>query len=262
MNKLNKQTRLRILRCLLEGNGIRGTARIVGVSKTTVLKLLTDAGQVCWEYHQETMRGLKCTDVQVDELWSFVGSKKQDAWTWTAVCAHSKAVLTWYTGLRDSESANVFIQKLKGVLASAHTYITSDGLKAYEGAIKRLMPRCSYGMMVKHYVKREDGKNLTIIKRVIQGKPKVKELSTSFVERQNLSIRHHIRRFTRKTNGFSKTQANHTHALSLWFYYYNFVRCHSTLGTTPAHMLGLTKPRGLETVLEMIDEGKEFREAG
>jgi len=260
MNLLNKQARIRVLRCLLEGNSIRSTARIVGVSKTTVLKLLADSGKVCLEYQEQKMKNLEVKTVQVDELWSFIYSKKKktkyvpgkgDSWTWTSICADSKIVPCWYVGDRSVQSANKFIEKLAGCV-SGHIQITSDGYRGYRTAIYNHMHNCDYGMLVKHYVKTKDGKNLLILKSALQGYPDINKVSTSYVERQNLNIRMGIRRFTRKTNAFSKKLDNHKHALSLYFYYYNFVRKHKTLNTTPANRMGIDNEKGLESILKLL----------
>lgn len=264
MNILNKSTRIQILRCLVEGNSIRATARITGVSKTTVLKLLCDSGQACLEYQDDKLKNLECTNIQVDEIWSFIYSKKKnlrtiknrnygdgDSWTWTSICADTKLVPCWYVGDRSAVSANMFIEKLsKRVIGKIQ--LTSDGYKSYETAMKKYMKDADFGMYVKHYVKTKDGKNLKIIKNSIQGNPNMDKLSTSFVERQNLTMRMGMRRFTRKTNAFSKKIENHSHALSLYFYYYNFIRQHKTLKTTPANKIGIESEKNLESILSLI----------
>ena len=263
MNQLNKKARIRILKCLLEGNSIRATSRITGVSKTTVLKLLSEAGQACLDYQDEELKDLECKNIQVDEIWSFIYSKKRtrtkkltpnrgDSWTWTSICSKSKLVPCWYTGDRTATSADIFIKKLSKRL-KGQVQVTSDGLQSYCSAMSKYMEDADFGMYVKHYNKSKTENNLTILKHKIQGNPSIDNLSTSFVERQNLTMRMSMRRFTRKTNAFSKKRENHNHALSLYFYYYNFVRKHKSLKTTPANAIGLKKEKGLETIFDLME---------
>lgn len=260
MNLLNKQSRILVLKCLLEGNSIRSTARIVGVSKTTVLKLLADSGKACLEFQEEKMKNLICRNIEVDEIWSYIYSKKKttkdvpskgDSWTWTSICTETKIVPCWYVGDRSSESADAFIKKLAGCMRSK-PQVTSDGYMAYETAMGQFMSQSDYGMLTKKYIKKKSGNSLLILKKKIQGNPDINKISTSCVERQNLNIRMGLRRFTRKTNAFSKKIENHHYALSLYFYYYNFVRRHRTLRTTPANRMGIEPEKGLDSILYLI----------
>lgn len=275
MNTLNTKARLRILRCLLEGNGIRSTARIVGVSKGTVLKLLADVGKVCLEYHEDKMRNIECRNIQVDEIWTFIYAKKKttpkkeievygDWWTWTAVCADSKIVPCWYIGDRTTESAVNFLCDLSKRITGNYQ-ITSDGYRGYKTAVKAHMPDKDFGMMTKMYIKDKKSKEerLTIIKDKIQGFPQLDKISTSYVERQNLSMRMYMRRFTRKTNAFSKKPENHAHAHALYFFYYNFIREHKSLKTCPAVVCGVEdKQLKLKFILDLLDEGQDDLKMG
>lgn len=260
MNKLNTKARLRILMCLLEGNSIRSTARIVGVSKVTILKLLTEAGTACLDYQKDTLKQLQCKNVQLDEIWSFVYSKKKsskqvsgkgDSWTWVAFCPETKLIPCWYVGDRTTASADEFIRDLSTRIVGK-TQISSDGLKSYRSAIYKYMPESHFAMLVKHYIKNKNGGDLVMYKEIIQGTPDIDSISTSHVERQNLNIRMSIRRFTRKTNAFSKKIENHKAALSLYFYYYNFIRKHRSLKTTPANKMGVCGEKKLESILKLV----------
>ena len=259
MNKLAKEKRIQILQCLLEGNSIRSTARITGASKNTVIKLLVDSGKACKEFQEEKMRNLTCKNIQVDELWSFIYSKKKktknvpgkgDSWTWVAICSDTKIVPVWHVAKRDAQSADVFIEMLSKRI-SHNVQITSDGLQSYQPAIEKHMRHAKFGMLVKHYIKNKKGGNLVIYKNEIRGKVDKAKISTSFIERQNLNIRMVNRRFTRKTNAFSKKFENHCHALSLYFYYYNFIRVHKTLRTTPANAMGIIEELDLGSILDL-----------
>lgn len=196
----------------------------------------------------------------MDEIWSFVHSKKRpqiqkhrgDMWTWIALDPDSKVVPCWLTGDRDSETAERFIKELSTRI-EGKTELASDGLRAYEIAIAKYMKECNYGMLIKHHTKNKKGGKLVIRKEPIQNKPNMKNISTSYIERHNLNIRMSVRRFTRKTNAFSKNIVNHTYALALHFYHYNFVRRHKSLGTTPCNAMGISKERGLESILKLME---------
>lgn len=260
VNALNTATRLLILRCLLEGNSIRSTARIVGCAKASVLRLLSNVGQTCLEFHEDTMKNVPCKQIQVDEIWSFIYSKKSktkevsgkgESWTWIAICCQSKVVPCWYVGDRTAVSAGFFIEKLSHCV-DGQVQISSDGLKAYQNSIRKHLPEADFGMLIKHYVKNKAGGKLVLYKEVIQGNPDPEKISTSYVERHNLNVRMSLRRFTRKTNAFSKNLQNHSHALSLYFFYYNFVRKHKTLKTTPANAKGLVKELDLNFLIRRV----------
>ncbi len=260
MNKLSLQKRAQILGMLVEGNSLRATSRMADVSINTVTKLLVDAGCAVADYQYKTLRNLPCKRVQVDEIWSFCYAKAKnveaakaapegagDVWTWTAICADTKVVPSWLVGSRDAECANDFIQDLASRLTS-RIQLTSDGFKPYLEAVEGAFGvDVDYAMLVKSYgtpiegQKRYSPADCTgCVKRRVTGNPAHKDVSTSYVERQNLTMRMGMRRFTRLTNGFSKKIENHTHAIALHFMYYNFGRIHKTLKVTPAMEAGIT----------------------
>jgi IS1 family transposase len=260
MNKLHPNKRAAVLRCLVDGVSVRGTVRITDVSKPTVLRVLEDVGAACQKYHDAHVGGLTSARVQMDEIWSFCYAKQKnvaaaktpaagagDVWTWTGICADTKLVPSWLVGSRDAEAASVFIMDLASRMAS-RIQLTSDGhgpyLKAVEGAFGA---NVDYAMLVKVYGSSpEPRKRYSPAECVgcrhqrITGNPNEKHISTSFVERQNLTMRMSMRRFTRLTNGFSKKIENHGRAVALHFMYYNFGRIHKSLRVTkdsafPAH---------------------------
>lgn len=263
MNRLSRDQRILIIRCLVEGMSLRSTARTAEVSKGTVTRLLTLAGKVCGEYQAEVLRELPCQRIQVDEIWSFVYAKEKnvprakaappeagDVWTWTAMCADTKLVPSWVIGDRSGETAMEFMDDLRPRLAN-RVQLTSDGHGAYLEAVEGAFGGdVDYAQLVKLYGSTEgkgDEKRYSpaqctgIRKRKIEGSPDPADVSTSFVERNNLTMRMSMRRFTRLTNAFSKKIENHAHAVALHFMYYNFSRIHSTLRMTPAMAAGVTE---------------------
>lgn len=257
MRKLPRADRVAILRCLVDGVSIRGTCRITGKAKATVLKLLCDVGAVCARDADERMRELTCKRLQCDEIWSFVGAKEKqvkrgakhhgDVWTWTAIDADTKLVPCWHVGPRDGGAACAFVADLASRIPG-RVHLTTDGhrpyLEAVEGAFQGDI---DYAMLIKIYGAEGTAPGRyspadctgTRIER-IEGSPDKAHVSTSFIERQNLTMRMGMRRFTRLTNAFSKKVENHIHAISLHFWYYNFARVHKTLRTTPAMAAGVT----------------------
>ena len=261
MRKLDTKSRALIIRLLVEGNSIRATSRIADVSKNTVNKLLIDAGKACAKYHDEHVRNVKASVIQCDEIWSFTYAKQKnvktataapegagDTWTWTAIDSDSKLVVSYMVGGRDGEYAIEFMDDLRDRLAN-RVQLTTDGHKAYLEAVEGAFGGdVDYAQLIKIYGdaggktaarKYSPAECTGIKKRTIEGSPDKALISTSHVERQNLTMRMHMRRFTRLTNGFSKKVENHMHAVALHFMYYNFVKVHQTLKVTPAMEAGL-----------------------
>jgi IS1 family transposase len=251
MNKLPLKKRAQLIGMLVEGNSLRATSRMADVSYNTVLKFISEMGAACSEFQDNIFHNLNCKRMQVDEIWSFCYAKDktikrmehvpEDAgsvWTWTAICPDTKIVPSWFVGDRDAEAASLFINDLASRLNS-RIQLTSDGFKAYIEAVGDAFGEdVDYAMLVKQYG--ASGKYVGCVKEAIVGKPDIDNVSTSFVERQNLTMRMGMRRFIRKTNGFSKKVENHAHAVSLHFMYYNFGRIHKTLRVTPAMEAGIT----------------------
>jgi len=258
MNILPNEKRAQILQMLCEGMSIRSITRITGASKNTVTKLLVDAGTTCAEYQDKAFRNLSCKLIQVDEVWSFVFCKEKnvteehedergDCWTWVAFDADTKLMPSWYVGNRDADSANAFMHDLASRLSN-RVQLTSDGYKVYLEAVEQAFGGdIDYSMLVKIYGQNVEGQKryspsefIECRKKAISGKPDMAHVSTSYIERQNLTLRMHMRRFTRLTNAFSKKIENHAHAFALNAMYYNFVKIHSSLRVTPAMEAGVT----------------------
>ena len=278
MNKLNTKTRTRIIHSLVEGNSVRATARMADVSKNTVMNLLVDAGKACAAYQDQALRDLPCRRIQVDEVWSFIYAKQKnvararsappeagDVWTWTAICTDTKLVPSWRVGDRSSNTAIDFMDDLRPRLAN-RVQLTSDGHKAYLEAVEGAFGGdVDYAQLVKLYGseggvssdKRYSPAECTgIRKRRVEGNPDIAHVSTSYVERNNLTMRMSIRRFTRLTNAFSKKIENHTHSVALHFMYYNFCRQHLSLdGISPAMAAGVTdRLWDIEDIVRLVDE--------
>lgn len=278
MNRKSTKERAQILNCLVEGNSIRSTVRLTGASKNTIVKLLAEVGEACAWYQDTHLKNLPCKRVQVDEIWSFVYSKQKnvpegmeaeagDVWTWTAICADTKLVPSWRIGGRDAAIAHEFIADLASRMAG-RIQLTSDGYRLYENAVEAAFgDNVDYAMLVKLYGDTLEGQKryspaacVGAKKTRMIGNPDLCCVSTSFAERQNLTMRMSMRRFTRLTNAFSKKVENHAHAIALHFMNYNFCRIHKTLRVTPAMAAGVCdKLWSLEDVVDMMDayfEGK------
>src|SRR5580704_14934318 len=281
MYKLDREARSRILHLLCEGSSIRAVSRVADVSVNTVVKLLIDAGRACSAFHDEKVRGLKSKRVQVDEIWSFTYAKQKnvakakaapanagDTWTWTAIDADKKLMISWLVGGRDSDYAMAFMDDLRSRLAN-RVQLTSDGHKAYLEAVEGAFGGdVDYAQLVKIYgaspesaIGRYSPAECTGARKTpIEGNPDMKHVSTSFAERQNLNLRMHMRRFTRLTNAFSKKVENHAHSVALFTTYYNFVRIHKTLRTTPAMAANVTKR--LWEIGDIVDVLEAWEAAG
>jgi IS1 family transposase len=261
MNKLSRDKRVHIISLLVEGMSLRAITRITGVSINTVTKLLVDAGKACSEYQSLVFRNLTCRRIQVDEIWAFCYAKQRnvetakaapevagDIWTWTAIDADTKLVPSWLVGDPSGETAKVFISDLASRLLS-RVQLTSDGHKSYLQAVEQAFGGdIDYAMLVKHYGEApkpagrySPGICTGIEKGAITGDPDPDYVSTSYAERSNLTMRMHMRRFTRLTNAFSKKVENHAYSVALHFMAYNFVRIHGSLKSSPAMAAGVSK---------------------
>ena len=275
MNKLTTKQRAQILHMLVEGNSLKATARMADVSRNTVDKLLRDAGEACLNYQDKTLCNLPCKRIKCNEIWSFVYSKQNnvpegiegeadDVWTWTAIDADTKLVPCWHVGGRSLNDAKEFIDDLAARLSS-RVQLTTDGHRPYlESMADAFDSDIDYVHLIKIYGtdggsspdKRYSPPRFVESKcGVVTDYPDQKHISTSYVERQNLTMRMSIRRSTRLTNGFSKKVENHMHAISLHYMYYNFCRIHKTLKVTPAMEAGIADTvYDLEFIVGLIDE--------
>ena len=287
MNLLPTEKRAQVLNSLVEGMSMRATSRLSRVSINAVVKLLVDAGRVCDSYHNANVRELDSTLVQCDEIWSFAYAKAKnveravaapseagDLWTWVGIDADSKLIISFLVGGRDSGYALEFMDDLRSRLAN-RVQLSTDGhrpyLEAIEGAFGGYV---DYAQIVKLYGSNPDEETsprryspaqcVGIRKRAITGQPRVEHVSTSYVERHNLTMRMSIRRFTRLTNAFSKRLENHCHAVALYTYFYNFIRPHTSLkGKTPAMAAGIAnRPHSFDALIARMDAARPAPKRG
>jgi IS1 family transposase len=259
MNKLSRVERTGVLAALVEGNSIRATCRLSGTAKGTALRLLAEIEEACASYQDAHLRNLYCRRVECDEVWAFVGAKQRnlprekrgqfgfgDVWTWVALDADSKLVVCWHLGKREADDALALMNSLAGRLRH-RIQLTTDGHTVYLEAVEKAFGNeIDYAMLVKLYGREPAGearysppKCVGTELQIVEGFPNKHHISTSYVERQNLTMRMGMRRFTRLTNAFSKKVENLQHALALHFMHYNFCRVHKTLKMTPAMAAGL-----------------------
>ena len=277
MNKLPIEKRVAVITALVEGCSMRSTARMVKVSINTVTKLLIEVGTACAQYQDMKLRNLQCRRLQCDEIWSFCAMKQKnvpaeregeygigDVYTWTAIDADTKIVPCWLVGLRDGDHARAFVSDLAGRLAH-RVQLTTDGYRAYLDAVEEGFGGCiDYAQLIKLYgpagsnqhpdTRYSPGECCGTEKVIISGNPERADISTSYVERQNLNMRMGMRRFTRLTNAFSKKIENLAHSVALFYMWYNFGRVHQTLKTTPAIKAGVAREKWtVERIVGLAD---------
>src|ERR1700730_3418112 len=277
MNKLSTEERTQIVAALVEGNSMRSISRMTGASRNTIDKLLCDLGRACSDYQDKAFRNLKSKRLQCDEIWSFVQAKEKnctlemkkngagDVWTWVALDPDTKLVPCWFIGQRDAGCAYHFMHDLAERLAH-RVQLTTDGHRAYLSAVEDAFGAgIDYAMLQKIYGNSEQGPEtryspaicMGARKAVISGNPDHNHVSTSYVERQNLTMRMSMRRFTRLTNGHSKKLENHEHAVAIHYMYYNFGRIHQSLRVTPAMEAGISDHVwDLEEIIGLLERNR------
>jgi IS1 family transposase len=278
MNHLSQEQRTQVIAALVEGNSIRATVRMTGVAKNTIAKLLAEVGRACADYQDKALRNLTCKRIQCDEIWNFVYAKDKNVpedkqgqfgigsvWTWAAICADTKLIPSWVVGSRDAGTAFAFMQDLAGRLHN-RVQLTTDGLRVYLEAVEsNFGSEIDYAMLVKMYgsdagadTKYSPPECIGTQIATISGRPHPRHISTSYVERQNLTMRMGMRRFTRLTNGFSKKVENLRHAVALHFMHYNFCRVHQTLRVTPAMEAGTAQHVwSIEEIVGLLEAKQE-----
>jgi IS1 family transposase len=279
MRRLTTEKRIQIVSALIEGNSLRSVSRMLGVSLNAVTRFLVDLGDACAEYHKERVRGLATTNLQVDEIWNFVGAKARNvpraknpgpgwgsAWTWIGFDADSRLVITWLTGDRTARYAQYFMADIADRIASEKVQVTSDGLKLYRDAVRMALPHADFAQLEKIYASPSDTAEtryspavcLGCIRRWIQGSPLEGNISTSYVERNNLTMRMSMKRFARLTLGFSKKIENLRAAISVHMIAYNWHRIHRSLRETPAMAAGLADhPWELSEIVALLERKEQ-----
>jgi IS1 family transposase len=274
MNQLPESTRKQILGCISEGMGMRATSRLCDVSITTVMKLFVELGEACQAYQDNALRGLKCRKVEADEIWAFCGARAKnarperkaegwgDCWTWISICADSRLVINWHVGLRTTQDAMRFIDDLHARLAN-RIELNTDGLHEYRYAVEQAFgDDVDFAQLIKVYKKDIDSQQVRYqqpacigTRRVrVNGSPNLQKVSTSYIERLNLTLRMHNRRFTRLTNAHSKKLENHRHGLAIFYMHYNFCKIHQTLRCTPAMAAGVSDHVWeLDEIIRLLD---------
>jgi IS1 family transposase len=276
MNKLSCEKRTQVITALVEGCSINSTSRMTGVAKNTILKLLRDVGMACADFQDRVLRDLPCKRIQCDEIWQFCYAKENnvpaekkgqfgfgDVWTWVAIDADTKLVPSFMLGNRDSRTARIFIDDLAGRLAN-RVQLTTDGLRVYLDAVEGSFGAdIDYAMLIKNYESTQEETRYSPAKctscesKKVMGNPDPAHISTSYVERQNLSMRMGMRRFTRLTNAHSKKIENMAYAVALYFMYYNFCRVHETLRCTPAMEAGVSDyVWSIQEIIGLAENGK------
>ena len=275
MNKLATEKRVQVLNMLVEGSSMRSISRVLGVNINTVTKLLVDAGEACMAFHDQAVRNVTARHIQCDEIWAFCYAKQRnadtargvidgagDVWTWTGIDSDTKLIVSWLVGGRDANCALDFMDDLRARLAN-RVQLSTDGYGAYLEAVEGAFGGyVDYAQLIKVYGNPPDeerrryspGQCLSTRKIPVSGTPDMAEVNTSYVERHNLTMRMSMRRFTRLTNAFSKKIQNHAYTVALYAVWYNFMREHKTLGTTPAVAAGLAEYQlTMRQLVERID---------
>jgi IS1 family transposase len=274
MNQLSSDKRTQIVAALVEGCSIRSVVRMTGASKNTIAKLLVELGAVCADYLNKSLVNLPCKRIQIDEIWSFVGAKQKnvtpemaaarfcgDAWTFVAIDADTKLVISWMVGNRDTAAATDFLHDVSGRLTD-RVQLTTDGHNMYLKAVANTLfeEGIDFAQLVKYYENTPDGQRryspaqcMGTKREMVCGSPDPKHISTSYIERQNLTMRMSMRRFTRLTNAFSKKIENHIAMLALHYMHYNYCRIHQTLRVTPAMQAGIAnRPWELQELIGLL----------
>jgi IS1 family transposase len=281
MNRLTPSKQTQVIAALVEGNSIRATVRMTGVSKNAIQRLLAALGPVCEQFHDRAVRKLLCKHVQCDEIWSFCYAKQKnvptdkqgqfgfgDVWTWTALCADTKLICSWKIGTRGASTAYALMHDLEARLAN-RIQLTTDGHRVYVDAVESAFgSEIDYAMLVKLYGNDSESETryspaecIGCKIAAISGNPNPRHISTSFVERQNLTMRMQMRRFTRLTNAFSKKVQNLGYAVALHFMYYNFCRIHQTIRVTPAMEAGISDHVwDIAEIVSLLTESEAKRE--